>query len=50
LNQTVLDWAWNIENHFAAIEEAVKNKSDLLLLSELSITGYEANDYFAYVQ
>lgn len=46
LNQTALDWPQNMANHYAAIDEAVLQKSDMVLMPELSITGYEVNDDF----
>ena len=46
LNQTALDWGQNMANHYAAIDVAVAEGSDMLLIPELSITGYEVNDDF----
>lgn len=46
LNQTALDWPRNMANIYAAIDEAVKQGSDILALEELALTGYEANDEF----
>lgn len=46
LNQTALDWPQNMANHYAAIDEAIAQGSDVLLLPELSLTGYEVNDDF----
>lgn len=46
LNQTALDWPNNMANHYAAIDVAVDQHSDMLLTHELSITGYEVNDDF----
>jgi NAD+ synthase (glutamine-hydrolysing) len=46
LNQTPLDWENNLKNIYEAIGEAKANKADLLLLPELSITGYNCEDLF----
>lgn len=46
LNQTALDRAQNMANIFAAIDEAVLQGSDMLLLPELCLSGYEVNDDF----
>lgn len=46
MNQTALDWPRNMTNIYAAIREAVANKSDVLALEELALTGYEAGDEF----
>lgn len=46
LNQTALDWPQNMANIYAAIDEAVRQKSDMVLMPELSLTGYEVNDDF----
>ncbi|MBK0404896.1 NAD(+) synthase [Adhaeribacter sp. BT258] len=46
LNQTPLDWENNLANIKNAIEKARKSKADLLLLPELSITGYGCEDLF----
>ena len=46
LNQTALDWPQNMANHYAAIDVAVGEGSDMVLMPELSITGYEVNDDF----
>lgn len=46
LNQTALDWSQNMANHYKAIDIAVEQGSDLVLMPELSITGYEVNDDF----
>ncbi len=46
LNQTVLDWPQNMANHYAAIDIAVDKGSDMVLMPELSLTGYEVNDDF----
>jgi len=46
LNQTALDWPQNMANHYAAIDVAVTEGSDMVLMPELSLTGYEVNDDF----
>lgn len=46
LNQTALDFPRNLENIYAAIREAVEQRSDILAFEELTLTGYEANDDF----
>lgn len=46
LNQTALDWPQNMANHYAAIDIAVREQSDMVLMPELSLTGYEVNDDF----
>ncbi|HEY8964306.1 MAG TPA: nitrilase-related carbon-nitrogen hydrolase [Alphaproteobacteria bacterium] len=46
LNQTALDWPRNMGNIYAAIDQAIKDGSDVLALAELDLTGYEANDEF----
>ena len=46
LNQTALDWTQNMANHYAAIDIAVEEGSDIVLMPELSLTGYEVNDDF----
>ncbi len=46
LNQTSLDWTQNMENAYKAIDIAIEEGSDLLVLPELSLTGYEVNDDF----
>jgi NH3-dependent NAD+ synthetase len=46
LNQTALDWPQNMANHYSAIDIAVAEGSDMVLMPELSITGYEVNDDF----
>lgn len=46
LNQTALDWPQNMANHYAAIDAAVAEGSDMVLMPELSLTGYEVNDDF----
>ncbi|MCG8339915.1 MAG: NAD(+) synthase [Cytophagales bacterium] len=48
LNQTPIDWANNMQNILHAIEEAQKNKVDLLCLPELCITGYGCEDLFLH--
>jgi NH3-dependent NAD+ synthetase len=45
LNQTVYDYARNVENHLDAIDMAVKDKADIISFQELSLTGYAADDY-----
>ncbi len=45
-NQTAIDWENNLNNIFYAIDVAVENKSDLLALAELSLTGYDCGDLF----
>lgn len=47
LNQTALDWARNITNIYAAVDEAVAQGSDILALEELTLTGYDVADDFA---
>lgn len=46
LNQTALDWPQNMANHYAAIDAAVAEGSDMVLMPELSLTAYEVNDDF----
>lgn len=46
LNQTPLDWNNNISNIINAIEEAKKQKVDVLCLPELCISGYGCEDLF----
>ena len=46
LNQTPLAWKQNIKNIISAIDEAKKNKVDLLCLPELALTGYGCQDVF----
>lgn len=46
LNQTALDWPQNMANHYAAIDVAVAEGSDMVVMPELSLTGYEVNDDF----
>ncbi len=46
LNQTPMDWDGNMQNIKDAIEEAISNKTHLLLLPELCITGYGCEDMF----
>lgn len=45
-NQTAFDYARNFANATAAIDKAVADKSDLLALEELFVTGYDAGDDF----
>lgn len=49
LNQTALDWPQNMANHYAAIDIAVTEGSDMVVMPELSLTGYEVNDDFQRV-
>ncbi len=46
LNQTPIDWNNNTSNIVAAVEQAKKNKVDILGLPELCITGYGCEDLF----
>jgi NAD+ synthase (glutamine-hydrolysing) len=46
LNQTPIDWQNNLDNIHQAIQEARDRQADLLLLPELSITGYNCEDLF----
>lgn len=46
LNQTAFDFPRNLKNIFDAIDEAVLQKSDILTLEELTLTGYDAGDDF----
>lgn len=46
LNQTPLDWKGNVKRMLAAIEEAKRQHTDLLLFPELSLSGYGCEDYF----
>ncbi|NEM98658.1 NAD(+) synthase [Pontibacter burrus] len=46
LNQTPLDWENNLQNIKEAINEAIVNNVDILLLPELCITGYGCEDLF----
>ncbi len=46
VNQTPLDWKNNITNILACIDDARKQKADLLCLPELCITGYGCEDLF----
>ncbi|WP_299818864.1 NAD(+) synthase [uncultured Pontibacter sp.] len=46
LNQTPMDWDNNLQNIKDAITEAITNKTDILLLPELCITGYGCEDMF----
>jgi len=45
LNQTVYDFAANVQNVCAAIDRAAANGADILALEELVLTGYAADDY-----
>lgn len=49
LNQTALDWPQNMANIYEAVDRAIENNSDMLVLSELILTGYEVNDDFQRV-
>jgi NAD+ synthase (glutamine-hydrolysing) len=46
LNQTPIDWENNSKNIIEAVEQAKKEKIDLLCLPELCITGYGCEDLF----
>lgn len=46
LNQTPLDWSWNLQNILGAILEAKEKGVDILCLPELCITGYGCEDQF----
>jgi len=46
LNQIPLDWTNNVSNITNAIEEAKRQKVELLCLPELCITGYGCEDVF----
>ena len=46
LNQTPLDWEGNFKRAEKAVKQAIEKKSELLLLPELSISGYGCEDYF----
>ncbi|WP_237587045.1 NAD(+) synthase [Pontibacter russatus] len=46
LNQTPMDWDGNLQHIKDAITEAIANKTHLLLLPELCITGYGCEDMF----
>ena len=46
LNQTAMAWSQNMANHYAAIDIAVAEGSDMVLMPELSTTGYDAQDNF----
>lgn len=45
VNQTVYDYARNVDHHIKAIDMAVKDNVDVLSFPELSLTGYAADDY-----
>ncbi|MCD8542089.1 MAG: hypothetical protein LRY69_01185 [Gammaproteobacteria bacterium] len=49
LNQTAGDWDKNVKNIFAAIDLAVADEADILLLPELSLTGYDCGDLFQHI-
>ena len=44
-NQTAYNYATNLKNIFALIDEAAKNKVDILSLEEMGLVGYGADDY-----
>lgn len=46
LNQTPIDWDNNLNNIKAAIDQARKERVDILCLPELCITGYGCEDLF----
>lgn len=46
VNQIPFDWKNNSENIIAAIQEAIRNKVNVLCLPELCITGYGCEDLF----
>lgn len=46
LNQVPLDWANNLANIRAALDEARRQSVDILLFPELCITGYGCEDVF----
>ncbi len=46
LNQTALDWPQNMANVYEAIRIAASEGSDMVLMPELCLTGYEVNDDF----
>ncbi len=46
LNQIPMDWDNNLSNIIGAIEQAKKEKIDILCLPELCITGYGCEDMF----
>jgi len=46
LNQTPLDWKHNVSNILAAVNEAKRQKVDILCFPELCITGYGCEDLF----
>jgi len=45
LNQTVYDFAANVQNICVAIDRAAADGADILALEELALTGYAADDY-----
>lgn len=49
LNQTAGDWDRNLNNIFSAIDLAAADQSDILLLPELSLTGYDCGDLFQHI-
>lgn len=48
LNQTPLDWKNNLQNIKEAIDQAKKEKIDILCLPELCLTGYGCEDLFLH--
>lgn len=46
INQTPIDWKNNLQNIKEAIQQAHKQKAELLCLPELCITGYSCEDLF----
>ena len=44
INTRLGDLSSNLENHLSIANEAVKNKADLLVFPELSLTGYSLQD------
>lgn len=47
-NQTGQDWSNNLKNIYLAIDKAIEDGADFLCLEELTLTGYECGDNFAY--
>lgn len=47
-NQTGQDWSNNLDNILLAIDQAVIDGADFLCFEELTLTGYECGDNFAY--
>jgi NAD+ synthase (glutamine-hydrolysing) len=46
LNQTPLDWIGNFNRIESAVNQAKSKKANLILLPELSVSGYGCEDYF----